>query len=106
MAKFNPRKDEDCASLAADLTAYAIGLKAETLLSSERGRPIEARARHIAIYLTHVALGTSLARVARAFGRDPSTIAHACHLIEDKRDDRDFDDWLEQLSMGLSALYF
>ena len=104
MAKFDPRKDEDCASLAAALTAYALGLKAEPLLSSERGRPIEARARHIATYLTHVALGTSLARVARAFGRDRSTIACACHLIEDKRDDRDFDDWLEQLSTGLSSV--
>jgi hypothetical protein len=62
MAKFDPQKDEDCAYLAAALTAYALGLKAETLLSSERGRPIEARARHIAIYLTHVALGMSLAR--------------------------------------------
>ncbi|MBU2605776.1 MAG: hypothetical protein KKC43_07790 [Alphaproteobacteria bacterium] len=65
---------------------------------------MEARARHIAIYLTHVALGMSLARVARAFGRDRSTVAYACHLIEDKRDDRDFDDWLEQLPMGLSSV--
>lgn len=104
MAKFNPGRDEDCASLAAALTAYALGLKAEPLLSSQRGRPIEARARHIAIYLTHAARGMSLARVARAFGRDRSTVAYACHLIEDKRADRDFDDWLEQLSMGLSSV--
>ena len=104
MAKFDPQKDEDRAYLAAALTAYALGLKSETLLSPERGRPIEARARHIAIYLTHVAFGMSLARVARAFGRDRSTVAYACHLVEDKRDDRDFDDWLEQLSMGLSSV--
>tara|TARA_R110000803_G_scaffold28384_2_gene65654 strand:- start:345 stop:689 length:345 start_codon:yes stop_codon:yes gene_type:complete len=104
MAKFDPQKDEDCAYLAAALTAYALGLKSTILLSSERGRPIEARARHIAIYLTHVALGMSLARVARAFDRDRSTVAYACRLIEDKRDDRDFDDWLEQLSMGLSSV--
>ncbi|WP_340692987.1 helix-turn-helix domain-containing protein [Hyphomonas sp.] len=104
MAKFDPQKDEDRAYLAAALTAYALGLKAETLLSSERGRPIEARARHIAIYLTHVALGMSHARIARSFGRDRSTVAYACHLVEDKRDDRDFDDWLEQLSMGLSSV--
>ena len=49
MAKFDPQKDEDCAYLAAALTAYALGLKSAILLSSERGRPIEARARHIAI---------------------------------------------------------
>ena len=104
MAKFDPQKDEDRAYLAAALTAYALGLKLETILSSERGRPIEARARHIAIYLTHVALGMSLARVARAFGRDRSTVAYACHLVEDKRDDSDFDDWLDQLAVGLSSV--
>ncbi len=104
MAKFDPQKDEDRAYLAAALTAYALGLKSEVLLSPERGRPIEARARHIAIYITHVALGMSLARVARAFDRDRSTIAYACRLVEDKRDDPDFDDWLEQLSMGLSSV--
>tara|TARA_R110002110_G_scaffold7408_1_gene37388 strand:- start:409 stop:753 length:345 start_codon:yes stop_codon:yes gene_type:complete len=104
MAKFDPQKDGDRAYLAAALTAYALGLKLETILSLERGRPIEARARHIAIYLTHVALGMSLARVARAFDRDRSTIAYACHLIEDKRDDTDFDGWLEQLLLGLSSV--
>jgi chromosomal replication initiation ATPase DnaA len=104
MAKFDPQKDEDRAYLAAALTAYALGLKLEVILSHERGKPIAARARHIAIYLTHVALGMSLARVARAFDRDRSTVAYACHLIEDKRDDSDFDDWLEQLSLGLYSV--
>lgn len=104
MAKFDPQKDEDRAYLAAALTSYALGLKLEAILSPERGRPIEARARHIAIYLTHVALGMSLARVARAFGRDRSTVAYACHLIEDRRDDSDFDDWLDQLAVGLSSV--
>ena len=48
MAKFDPQKDEDRAYLAAALTAFALGLKLEAVLSPERGRPIEARARHIA----------------------------------------------------------
>jgi len=52
----------------------------------------------------HVALGMSLARVARAFGRDRPTVAYACHLIEDRRDDSDFDDWLDQLAVGLSSV--
>ncbi|KCZ93738.1 helix-turn-helix domain-containing protein [Hyphomonas johnsonii] len=104
MAKFDPRKDEDRAYLAAALTAYALGLRLDVILSHERGRPIESRARHIAMYLTHVALGMSLARIARAFDRDRSTVAYACHLIEDRRDDGDFDDWIEQLSVGLSSV--
>jgi chromosomal replication initiation ATPase DnaA len=104
VTKFDPRKDEDRAYLAAALTAFALGLRTEAILSPERGSPATARARHIAMYLTHAGLGMSLARVARAFQRDRSTIAYACHAIETDRDDDDFDIWLEQLTVGLTSV--
>lgn len=104
MAEFNPQRDEDRAYLAGALVAYALGLKAELVLSADRGNPVHARARHIAMYLTHTACGMSLARVARAFGRDRSTISHACRIIEDYREDADFDIWIEQLSSGLRSV--
>jgi hypothetical protein len=53
-------------------------------------RPV-ARVRQIGMYVVHVTLGMSMTQVGRAFGRDRSTVAHACHLIEDMREDRDFD---------------
>jgi hypothetical protein len=40
----------------------------------------------------HVGGGLFFGRVAEAFGRDRSTIAYACHMIEDRRDDCVFDD--------------
>jgi chromosomal replication initiation ATPase DnaA len=43
----------------------------------------------------------SLARVAIAFDRDRSTVAHACHIIEDRRDDPEFDAWIESLEDAL-----
>lgn len=104
MAEFNPQRDEDRAYLAGALVAYALGLKVEAVLSVERGNPVHARARHIAMYLTHTACGMSLARVARAFGRDRSTISHACRIIEDYREDADFDTWIEQLSSGIRSV--
>lgn len=104
MAEFNPRRDEDRAYLAGALVAYALGLRVEAVLSQERGNPVHARARHIAMYLTHTACGMSLARVARAFGRDRSTISHACRIIEDYREDADFDTWIEQLSSGIQSV--
>ncbi|MFN4024038.1 MAG: helix-turn-helix domain-containing protein [Hyphomonas sp.] len=104
MAEFNPGNDEDKAYLAGALVAYALGLKAETILSAERGTPVNARARHIAMYLAYAACGMSLARVARAFGRDRSTVAHGCRLVEDYREDPDFDLWIEQLSQGLRSV--
>lgn len=104
MPDFDPRKDEDRAYLAAALTAYALGLRTEAILSSRRRSPAEARARQIAMYLLRTALGMSLSRVARAFNRDRTTVAHGCNLVEDFRDDPDFDVWIEQLSVGLSSV--
>lgn len=104
MSRFDPRKDEDRAYLAGALTAFALGMKTEAVLGGGRGSPAVSRARHIAMYLLRAGLGMSLARVAGAFGRDRSTVAYACQVIEDLRDDPDFDIWIEQLSVGLSSV--
>lgn len=50
-----------------------------------------ARVRQIAMYVTHVVMGLSMSDVGRGFGRDRTTVLHACHLIEDMRDDAEFD---------------
>jgi len=57
------------------------------LVHRSRCRAGAARARQLAMYLTHVALGRSLAEVALAFGRDRTTVSYACAVIEDSRDD-------------------
>ena len=87
--------DEACARLAAGLAAYALGLPLSDILEAKRGSAQIALARQIAMYAVYVGFGISLARVAVAFNRDRSTVSHACHLIEDRRDDPDFDAWLE-----------
>jgi chromosomal replication initiation ATPase DnaA len=38
-----------------------------------------------------VALGLSMRDIAPVFNRDRTTVVYACHMIEDMRDDRDFD---------------
>ncbi|MEQ1493484.1 MAG: hypothetical protein ABL932_23355 [Terricaulis sp.] len=42
-------------------------------------------------------------RVASAFGRDRSTVAQACHTIEDRRDEAQFDLWMNALEQMLRA---
>lgn len=61
------------------------------LLARMRGAPRAAFARQVAIYLAHVSFGLSFAAIGRMFGRDRTTVAHACRVIEDRRDDRDLD---------------
>ena len=51
----------------------------------------------VLMYLMHVVYRLNLTEVAAIFGRDRSTASHACHLIEDLRDDPRFDRQLAQL---------
>ena len=62
-----------------------------------RGRSRVAFARQVAMYLAHVTFGLTLTTVGRAFGRDRTTVSHACALVEDARDNPEFDRTLEIL---------
>ena len=50
-----------------------------------------SRVRQITMYVAHVVLRLSMTDIGRAFGRDRTTVLYACHLVEDLRDDTDFD---------------
>ncbi len=101
------RLRDDCARarFACDAVRFALGLS-ECLLMPNRGSADAAFARQMAMYLCHVGFGISISRVALAFGRDRSTVGHACHLVEDRRDDPAFDQLLcalEQAVRGAPA---
>jgi chromosomal replication initiation ATPase DnaA len=49
------------------------------------------------MYLAHVAFGLSLTEAGQLFGRDRSTAAHACRLMESRRDDPRMDTLLVRL---------
>lgn len=83
--------------LAARLAASAIGVPASEISLSRRSTRRVSAARQLGIYLAHTAAGLPLAKVAEFFGRDRTTAAHACRLIEDRRDDRSFDAELNEL---------
>lgn len=96
--------DEHAVRLAVGLAAFALKIPAEDILSPRQRDHRVARARQVAMYLSHVALGMSLARVATALHRDRSTVAHACHRIEDIRDDPGVDAWLDELEEQVRAV--
>lgn len=70
------------------------------LLQANRSGKV-ARARQIAMYLSHVVLGHSLSEVGRAFGRDRTTVSYACALVEDRRDDPAFDAEIDAIERQL-----
>ena len=73
------------------------------LWSETRGCPRVAFARQVAMYLAHVAWGLTLTEVGHVFSRDRTTVAHACGVVEDSRDDPVLDRSLELLEGVLRA---
>jgi chromosomal replication initiation ATPase DnaA len=96
-------QDEARAKLTRTLVAYAFGVPEQDMDALTRKNARVAFGRQIAMYLAHIAFELSLSRVAMAFGRDRTTVSHACHLIEDRRDDPTFDTQLEDLESLLRA---
>lgn len=69
-----------------------------------RGRKKVALARQAGMYLAHVVCGLSLKEAGQLFNRDRTTAAHACSVIEDRRDDPLFDRVMQLLEWIIPAL--
>jgi chromosomal replication initiation ATPase DnaA len=87
----DPRRDRLTAAFITHAVALATGVSPSDIASAKRTSKAAARARQIAIYLAHVNFNWPLIRVAFAFNRDRTTCGHACHRIEDMRENADFD---------------
>ena len=89
------RKEMDTAArfcaAAADAAAGAFGVSVKELRMARRGSASVAFARQAAMYLGHTAFGLSFTAVGHAFRRDRTTAAHACRLVEDRREDPGID---------------
>ena len=84
---------------AAIAAAFAVPVK--ELRMATRGAASIAFARQSAMYLAHVALGLSYSDVGRIFERDRTTAAHACRLVEERREDPWLDAMLDALEQAL-----
>jgi hypothetical protein len=87
------------------LVEYSIstvfGVSPYEIRSKHRRRENVAFARQVAMYLAHTSGGISLSEVGRIFARDRTTVAHACAVVEDMRDDPAFDRCLAFLEIAL-----
>ena len=90
--------------VVAIATAATFAVPVGELTSSSRRSPYVAFARQSAMYLAHVTFGLNYSEVARAFGRDRTTAAYACQLIEERRDDPAIDAMLGSLEHACGAL--
>lgn len=93
--------DLAAARLTASVAGFALGVSQEEIMAGDRGSGAVPLGRQVAMYLCHVAFELSLARTARAFGRDRSTVSHACNAVEDRREDPRFELWISGLETML-----
>lgn len=89
------------ARMAKEVVCEAFALPHAALLAQERGAAGPSRARQTAMYLAHVVGQVPLCEVAEHFGRDRSTVSHACIAIEDSRDSPLFDMQLDYMEARL-----
>lgn len=81
----------DLCRMVTACVAFDFGLEAAALEGLSRGSQRTAFARQIAMYLAHIGFGLSFEAIGRVVGRDRTTVAHACRVVEDARDDIWFD---------------
>jgi chromosomal replication initiation ATPase DnaA len=87
------------------LVCNRLGISPQLLMHHSRCRSHIADARQLAMYLLHICTGKSMSEVGRFFGRDRTTVSHACNKIEDKRDDIKFDNFVTGLEDELDLLF-
>jgi hypothetical protein len=93
---------------AMEVAAAACSVSVNEIAAGGRARASVAYARQIAMYLAHVVGQMSLSEISLVFNRDRTTVAHACHATEDRRDSAIFDQQIEALETemrgGMNAL--
>lgn len=92
--------------IVRQVTAEMLMLASDRVQMRRDRRRANCHIRQIAMYVCHVSLGISLSDIGQAFGRDRTTVSHACGVVEDRRDDPAFDDFvsaLERISISVFA---
>jgi chromosomal replication initiation ATPase DnaA len=101
--RFNPQRADARGWRLVELVAAARGLNATALMGPDRGKADIALARQLAMYLMHTHYSRIYSEVGRFFGRDRTTVSHACGLIEEMREEVVFDASVAQLEAELSG---
>ena len=78
-------------------TAAAFAVAVDEVRAPSRRSAAVAFARQSAMYLVHVVLRLDLSATGRLFQRDRTTAAHACRIVEQRRDNPAIDRLLDTL---------
>lgn len=86
---------------AMEIASEACNVSLDEMKAPRRKRAKVSFARQLAMYLCHVVGQMSLSDISTLFGRDRTTVAYACHIIEDRRDSPFFNAQLEYMETAM-----
>lgn len=86
----------------AVMRAFAVDVT--EINGGSRGVARAAHARQVAMYLAHITCQQSYTQIGRMANRDRTTVAHACAVVEDERDDPLFDEALCHLERSIALM--
>ncbi len=91
--------------ISAQITTEMVMLAGHRVQMRRDRRRTLCHVRQIAMYVCHVALQIPLHEIGKAFGRDRTTVGHACHVVEDRRDDPAFDDFVSAVERTVNSVF-
>lgn len=94
---------ENSGKFILHIVTLLMDVSQEQLLNKSRSVSKICIARQTAMYLHHTIFSNTYCQVADFFGRDRTTVSHACRVVEDLRDDTEFDEVISKLETLASA---
>lgn len=91
--------------LVRQLTGEMVQLTGDRSLVRRDNRRTECHIRQIAMYVCHVELGIPMSDIGPCFGRDRTTVGHACQVVEDRRDEPAFDEFVAALERLTGSIF-
>jgi len=87
------------------IAAEMVFLTGEGAASGRDRRFALAHIQQISMYVCHVVLQLTMTEIGIAIGRDRTTVGHACARVEDRRDDRAYDQLIAAVERLVGNLF-
>jgi hypothetical protein len=91
--------------ICAEVTTEMVMIAGHRVQMRRDRRRTLCHVRQIAMYVCHVALQIQLLEIGAAFGRDRTTVSHACHVVEDRRDDPAYDEFVAAVERAVNSIF-
>lgn len=91
--------------IVSRMTGEMSALVSERTLHRRDRRRTMWHVRQIAMYVCHVALQIPIPDIADAFGRDRSTVSYSLRIVEGRRDDKAYDDFVDAVERLVASVF-